>query len=157
MKILKKIKRSKFLTFIKNVWLFRNELNSFQRWDYRYNLSLFKKSFELTADYIEKYGYEIDETRLVRVERMRNFIKLLNNIDGDTISIAENILNLKTQSNYTFESIEDRPGYSRMIDNLSKEDQENNQKIYDLSNKITEDEWIELCSIFKDDMRGWWD
>jgi hypothetical protein len=151
------IKNSKFLKFIRNAWHFRKELSDFYKWDYTYNLQMLRRSLILTADHIEKYGNEVDESRLLKVQNMRRTITLLDSvIEGDFIGQAEQILNIETKSDFKFEKCDDS-NLSKMIDNLSDEDKENNKQIFALSDKLEEEQWKELWNIINDDMKGWWD
>jgi hypothetical protein len=165
MKIIRNITNNAFFRFIKNTWKFRKELSDFYSWDYTYNLNLFKKSIELTKDCIDKYGHEVDESRLPKIEKMKRVIELINNFnESNFIEQAQIILGLETVSNYSFESIEDKPEYYHMIDHATAEEQENNKKIFNLSMKLEEEQWNELWNIIKggdltdgSDMRTWWD
>lgn len=166
MKILKKISykiRNSFLiSYMRNMWNFRKELRNFYPWDYSFNLQMFKRSLELTKDYIEKYGNEIDETRIPKVEMMNRAITIMNNIiDGNEIDQAEQILNKKHSSNITFEKTDGN--LYKMVDNSPEEQKRINKEIFDLSNEISEKQWEELWSILKgnhkegSDLRNWWD
>ena len=60
-KLEKLVKRNKVKIFFKSLyyslsyfWDFRKEIWKFRTWDYRYNLKLFSRSIEPTADAIEK-------------------------------------------------------------------------------------------------------
>jgi hypothetical protein len=66
--------------FLKNVWYFRAELYDFESWDYRFNLNLFQKSLESTADYLENYGIEEDASRKKKVAKIRELFNYLKTI-----------------------------------------------------------------------------
>lgn len=161
-KISYKIRNSFLISYMRNIWNFRKELRNFYPWDYSFNLEMFKRSLELTKDYIEKYGNEIDETRIPKVEMMNRAIIIMNNIiDGNEIEQAEQILNKKYSSNITFEKTDGN--LYKMVDNSPEKQKKINNKIFDLSNEISEKQWEELWSILKgnnkegSDLRNWWD
>lgn len=146
--------------FLKNVWYFRAELYDFEPWDYRFNLDLFQKSLEATADFLEKYGIEEDEARNKKVAKMRRAIQLLeNNKNGYYIDRAEQELG----------ELHTRDWFSDNVQDLTAEEHNHNKKVYDRSSKIEEQEWKELWRIIKgkkfttyedwdgSDIRGWWD
>lgn len=78
----------RILHFIKNIWNFRKELWKFREFDYCYNIELFSKSIQLTANFIEKHGLEVDETRLPKVKQMRRFVQLVEDYEN-AIELAE--------------------------------------------------------------------
>ena len=84
----------KITRFLKNIWKFKRELWYFREYDYSFNIQLFCKSLLLTADFIEKNGYEVDETRLLKVKQMRRFVKLVEDYDR-TLDIAESELGIE--------------------------------------------------------------
>lgn len=149
--------------FFKNIWLFKKELIDFQSWDYSFNEQIFKRSLELTANYLEKYGFEEDVSRNKKILAIRRVIKLLQNeIDDNFLEQAEDELN----SSYICTKLFD--------DQLAEADMTNNKMIVEKAIQIQEDQWTELWSIIKgnfkfskgddwdevfngSDMRGWWD
>lgn len=72
LKLIRKIKR-----FLINLWEFKKELWRFRKFDYSFNVDLFCKSILLSADFIDEYGNEINETRLPKVRQMRRFVQLV--------------------------------------------------------------------------------
>lgn len=159
--------RYDFWRFFYNIWKFRKELLEFQPWDYSLNLRIFKQSLELTRSYLKEHGYEVEHSRDKKIVMMSRVIELLNNfIDQNFLDQAENQLNVK---------IFFGKGW------LTEEQKENNNKIYDLSTKLEDDQWKELWEIIHGnyhdkipknadyfngdydkifngtDMRGWWD
>lgn len=124
--------------FIKNVWLFKNELNNFELFDWSYPLSMFRRGLELECDYIEKYGMEEDEIRLKKIEKMRRAIDILKVHEDDLfMDLAEKHL-----------------GYEYKLDllindesQLSYSDKEKNTAIAKKSVEIEDDLWIELLDI----------
>jgi len=136
--------------FFKNVWRFKNELYNFYGWDYSYNLSIFRRSLEITADYLEKNGMEVDDSRLKKVEKMRRAIELLNNIRSNShIESAEKELGDLFLTDWEFEEVPDSNGSMRLIENETPEQKKHNSKVFARSNEIEEEEWNELWEIIK--------
>jgi hypothetical protein len=110
---------------------------NFRHWDYTYNLRILSKSLEPLRDSI-KGGYEVDISKLKKVQKIERAIEILNNITEDKyIDIAESQLGLKVNIDYIFDN--DAP----------EEVKEANGKIYDLSQEIEDKEWKELWVIFQ--------
>lgn len=142
--------------FFKNIWYFRKELYDFEAWDYRFNLNLFQRSLEATADYIEHRGYEVDESRLKKVAKMRRVIKLLD--ERDYIDQAEAELGELKNVGGWLDGKED-----------TLEEREHNSKVFKRAHEIEEQNWNELWDILKgkpytteeeydgSNLRGWWD
>jgi hypothetical protein len=136
--------------FFKNVWRFKSELYDFYPWDYSYNLSIFRRSLEITADDLEKNGMEVSESRLKKVEKIRRAIELLNNVRGNShIEAAEKELGNLFLSDWNFEEVPDSEGSFRLIDSETPEQKEHNSKVFARSNEIEEEEWNELFEILK--------
>jgi hypothetical protein len=129
------------------------------------------------SDNLEKQGLEVDEARLKKVEAMRRVIKLIQNYNNDSyIEMAESELGELIHHPWEFEDIEDKPGFSRLVDKETEEEKEHNRKIFDRSREIEESEWNELHQLLKGQdyskfdkdkewseqfngsgLRGWWD
>ena len=146
--------------FFKNVWYFRAELYDFEPWDYRFNLDLFQKSLEATADFLEKHGIEEDESRMKKVAKIRRVIELLkNDRAANWMEQAEAKLGEMNHSDWFIEDA--KP--------LTLEEIEHNRKVIKLSQELQQREWKELWRIIKgtryktyeewdgSDIRGWWD
>lgn len=146
--------------FLKNVWYFRAELYDFEAWDYRFNLNLFQKSLEATADYLEHRGIEESVSRKKKVQKIRRAILLLeNNKQGHYIDRAEKELG----------ELHTRDWFSGKTEDFTEEEWQHNRNVYDRSTEIEEQEWKELWQIIKgneyktyedwdgSDIRGWWD
>ena len=147
--------------FFKNVWYFRKELYDFEAWDYRYNLNLFQRSLEATADYIEHRGYEEEVSRMKKVTKMRRVLELLNQDRGDTYldQAQAELGELQNQSEWIWE--EGRES--------TPEEKLHNNKVFRRANEIEKQEWDELWNIIKGEeftsygeydgsnMKAWWD
>ena len=128
--------RYELLRGLKNFWFFRKQIWSFRPWDYTYQLDLLKRSLEPLGDCIEK-GMEIDETRLKKVDAIRRSISILENITKDRyIDLAEKAKETEVNVEYMFE--EEPEDISRK-----------NRDIFDLAQKMEEEEWIELFRLLR--------
>jgi len=122
---------------VRNIIFFRKEIWNFRPWDYTYNLRILSKSLEPLRDSI-KGGYEVDISKLKKVQKIERAIEILNNITEDKyINIAESQLGFKVNTDYIFDN--DAP------ENIK----EANGKIYSLSQEIEDKEWKELWVIFQ--------
>lgn len=136
--------------FFRNVKHFRKELWDFQRWDRGYNLRLFKRSLELTADYIEKYGYEVEVNRNKKVAKIRRVIELLDNqVDDKYMEIAEKELNKTLTTDYDFVKVPDKPGLCELVSKNTPEEDADNKILMKRSREIEEEQWNELWRILK--------
>ena len=143
-------KRDLWMLF-KNIWNFRRELYRFRTWDHQFNQDLFSRSLKLTADGIEKYGIEEDESRLKKVAMMRRAAALLRNREDEIYDMVEKEMG-PLNLDYMFVR-EDTP-----------EEAVHNRKYYDRVNEIMNAEREELWTILKGtgeldgtDIRRWWD
>lgn len=174
-------------TFFGNIWKFRKELYSHQWWDYRYTLEMLHRSLSIMVVKLEKDGIEEDTSRMKKVTKIKRAIELLKHkLDDDYVDRAEIELGQLIMHDWKFEDVPDRPGYSRLVDNETKEEKAHNSKVFKLARSIEDREWRELWNIFKgqsmldykkfkktlsteeqataygkwfngSDMRGWWD
>jgi len=136
--------------FFKNVWKFKKELYEFYPWDYNYNLSIFRRSLELTADNVEKYGWEVSESRLKKVAKMREAIELLKRVNASSYTeMAEKELGNLILHDWEFEEVEDRPGSVRLVDNDTPKEKQHNRKVFKRAREIEEAEWKELWKIIQ--------
>lgn len=171
--------------FFRNIWRFRKELWNTYSWDSSYTLKMLKRNLELTADYIEKYGHEVDGPRLKKVAAMRRAIEILTYHTEDTfIELAEKQLGKE----YIYQDLEFEPVEGTDSYQLKRDDsiEEHNSDIRELSLKIERETWAELFKILQgqdysefrtrqikaagtdaeqdwedwfdgSDIRGWWD
>ena len=163
--------------FFKNVWTFRKALWNHYWFDHHGTLMFLETGLTHISDTVEKYGNEVDESRLKKVEAMRRAIKLIKNYNEDNyIDMAEKELGELVLHDWEFEEVPDNPGYSQLIDNDTPEEKEHNKKVFDRAREIEEQEWDELFVILKGQdytkfdkdidwdkqfdgsgLRGWWD
>ncbi len=172
--------------FFGNIWKFRKELYSHDWYDYRYTLEMIHRSLTIMVDRLEKDGIEEDGSRGKKVAKIKRAIQLLDNrLSDNYIEQAEKELGDLIMRDWEFEPTDDGKHY-QLKDNLNKEEQSHNSKVFKLSHSIDDREWRELWNIFKgqsildykkhlktlpkeeqanawndwfngSDMRGWWD
>lgn len=171
--------------FFKNIWKFRKGLWNHYWFDHHGTLRFLEIGLTDMADRIEKDGMEVDSSRLKKVAKMRRAIELIKNYNEDNyIEMAEKELGELVLHEWEFESVEDKPGYSRLVDNDTEEEKDHNRKVFERAHEIEENEWNELFTILKgrpspefqmfldksenkesawdnwfdgSGMRGWWD
>lgn len=156
-------------TFFKNIWIFRKALWEWQYWDYQFTLHLLKISIEKSADGIEKYGNEVEESKNKKIAKMRRAVVILNNfaqqnfIDhaekelGDVIHREMSFKEIRSDSEAyeiagernLFDEVGDDNKLYEWINNNTPEENEHNSKIYDRSDEIEKLQWNELWNIFK--------
>ena len=69
--------------FFKNVWTFRKALWNHYWFDHHGTLMFLETGLTHISDTVEKYGMEIDETRLKKVTAMRRAVQLIKNYNED--------------------------------------------------------------------------
>ena len=171
--------------FFKNIWKFRKGLWNHYWFDHHGTLKFLEIGLTDMADRIEKDGMEVDSSRLKKVSKMRRAIELIKNYNEDNyIEMAEKEIGKLVLHDWEFEDVEDKPGYSRLVDNDTEEEKDHNRKVFERAREIEEKEWSELFTILKgrpspefqmfldksedkksawdnwfdgSDMRGWWD
>ena len=163
--------------FFKNVWTFRKALWNHHWFDHHGTLMFLETGLTHISDTVEKYGHEVDEGRLKKVDAMRRAIQLIQNYNNDSyIDMAETELGKLILHDWEFESVPDKPEYSQLVDKDTPEEKEHNKKVFDRAHEIEKQEWDELFVILKGQdytkfdenidwdkqfdgsgLRGWWD
>lgn len=138
----------KYFELKENIWsfikLFRISVK-FRPWDYMGVLIMLKRQISLMADYKEKYGYEIEETKIPKIERMRETTQLLDNFIKDDFYERCGYDSSKTKIKV------DNSG----ILNFERE-QSNVDKIFEEAKKLEEKEWKKLINNLSY-LKEWWD
>jgi hypothetical protein len=160
MKILENIKNSRLYDILKSFYydiryMIFNQFKYFKivskmrEWDYEYILQMMKFQLEILCDCIEKYGNEINESRIPKIEKMKYAIELLNNL------IEQNQLE---RCGYIADAVELKRENNRLkfVKNPKYSDY-NEKEVFNKSLELEEKEWNELFNILKTDMRFWWD
>lgn len=149
--------------FIENIWLFRKQLWRFRVWDYSYNLKIFMRSFELTAEALES-KYAFSERAKKDAKDIRKFIQLLE-IYHDPFCEAERLTGKKFNSlfceafgeNFLIES--DKTDGS--LKNKTKEEQELAKKEYENFSEIVQNvekrAWKNAWKLISRRGQCWWD
>ena len=166
--------------FFRNLWLFRKNL-----WNHTwYNgdgsvLPWVKTAVDDMAWRIEKYGHEVDESRLKKVAKMRRLSYLIDVcVKDEFIEEAEKELGFKyVYYPFEFEEVLGNDKSYTLKQNETPEDKENNSKLLNRSHEIQKEYWGEICAIIKgpdydamraseedwdklydgSDLRAWWD
>ena len=166
--------------FFRNLWLFRKNL-----WNHTwYNgdssvLPWVKTAVDDMAWRIEKYGHEVDESRLKKVAKMRRLSYLIDVcVKDEFIDEAEKELGFKyVYYPFEFEEVLGNDKAYTLKQNETPEDKENNSKLLNRSHEIQKEYWAEICAIIKgpdydamraseedwdklydgSDLRAWWD
>ena len=166
--------------FFRNLWLFRKNL-----WNHTwYNgdssvLPWVKTAVDDMAWRIEKYGHEVDESRMKKVAKMRRLSYLIDVcVKDEFIDEAEKELGFKyVYYPFEFEEVLGNDKVYTLKQNETPEDKENNSKLLNRSHEIQKEYWEELCTIIKgpdydamraseedwdklydgSDLRAWWD
>jgi len=148
--------------FFRNLWLFRKNL-----WNHTsYNgdgsvLPWVKTAVDDMSWRIEKYGLEVDESRLKKVAKMKRLSYLIDVCVKDSfIEEAEKELGFEyIYTNFEFEEITDKTFDNpfgndgkklyQLKDNETPEQKENNKKLLVRAHEIQKEYWEELCQIIK--------
>ena len=166
--------------FFRNLWLFRKNL-----WNHTwYNgdssvLPWVKTAVDDMAWRIEKYGHEVEESRMKKVAKMRRLSYLIDVcVKDEFIDEAEKELGFKyVYYPFEFEEVLGNDKVYTLKQNETPEDKENNSKLLNRSHEIQKEYWEELCTIIKgpdydamraseedwdklydgSDLRAWWD
>ena len=127
--------------FVKNVWRFRKPLSNHYWWDHHSMLQFMETALVHMSDNLKTRGNEVEVPRMKKVIAMRRAIELIKNYnEGNYIEMAEKELGEVIHHPWEFEDIEDKPGFSRLIDKDTDED----DNLWD--------EWFDGSGI-----KGWWD
>jgi hypothetical protein len=163
--------------FFKNIWTFRKALWNHYWFDHHGTLKFLEIGLTNISDTVEKYGHEVDESRLKKVAAMRRAIELIKNYNEDNyIDMAEKELGELMIHDWEFEPVPYKPGYSQLVDNDTDEERVHNRKVFDRARELEKQEWDELFVILKGQdytkfdkdidwyeqfdgsgIKGWWD
>jgi hypothetical protein len=134
--------------FLKNLKTYSKDLWNTYPWDTHGALRLLRTNIRITADTIEKYGHEVDESRLKKIEKMRRAVDILNyHIEDDFIDLAEEQLG-KTVSDWVdFAKDDKHPDWVKLVSKATEQEEKDNSAIYALARKLENDTWKELFEI----------
>ena len=81
---------------------------------------------------------------------MKRAAELIRNYNEDLyIEMAEAELGDVIHHEWEFEEVEDKPGYSRLVDKETEEEKDHNRKVFERAREIGEQEWKELWRILQ--------
>lgn len=81
---------------------------------------------------------------------MKRAAELMRNYNEDLyIDMAEAELGEVIHYDWEFEEVEDKPGYSRLVDKETEEEKDHNRKVFERASEIEEQEWKELWRILQ--------
>jgi hypothetical protein len=148
--------------FFRNLWLFRKNL-----WNHTwYNgdgsiLPWVKTAVDDMAWRIEKYGHEVDESRMKKVAKMKRLSYLIDVCVNDSfVDVAEKELGIEMiYHDWEFEEVpgrtmdnplgEKNEKLYQLVDKDTPEEKEHNRKILKRAHEIQREYWEELCLIIK--------
>ena len=163
--------------FIRNLRRFRKALWHYRTYD-PHGIYVFNHiGLSNMAEYIEKYGLEIDESRLKKVQKMRRAAELYKNfMEGNFIDQAEAELGELIIYPIEFEPSDEHPSYFVMKETENADEKAHNKAVFDRAREIEEEQWNELFDILRGQdyskfdkevdwykqfdgtgLRGWWD
>lgn len=146
----------KFKNFIVNCWQFRKELQQFQPYDWVYNLKMFRRSLELTRDYIAEHGNEEMSSRVVKLHNMNFVISTLYDFEDDTfIQQAEEQLGYVFYHSMRFEKVDDN--HYKLVTEHDDRQEDRNNRIGMLADELEKESWEQLWNTLNKHLRGWWD
>ncbi len=144
----------KFKTGIYNFWFFAKIIWNFRWWDYTFNLDLFSRSLEYTANKTTKYGnHEGSERTVAQIKELISLIEKVRT--GTFIEEAEKTVGYEIDTDWTFLEIPGRGSYK--ISNGPSYNKEKENEVFDLSHKLEEANWHLIWKKLDEEMQGWWD
>lgn len=146
--------------FLTNVWRFRKELWKFRQWDYSFNLAIFTRSLEITAEHLAS-EHCVCENGDRDAADIRKFLKMLE-ISENSIPEAERILGVDYMDTHSkvYPLFENRFCDVSWQDKPREEwnqDQKNYQKFSVLIPQLEERNWRNAWKFYARKGRNWWD
>ena len=130
--------------FIENIWLFRKALWNYRWFDRNYLFMFMTKALSDMADNTEKKGWEIDKTRIKKVDKMFRAARILDNIvQHNYTEMAEKQLGKELKIDW------DITEEGELVFTTLKKQEKINKQIRTLADKLEEEEWKELWRIFQ--------
>lgn len=136
--------------FLKNIWLFRKALSEHHWWDHHGVLMFLQTGVSHMAENVEKKGSEIPESRLKKVQAMRRLAVLIENYtEHKFVEMAEKEMGEIKVHKMDFIPDDDNPEYFKMLDNLTEEEREHNNRVFERAGEIEKQEWDEFCELIR--------
>jgi hypothetical protein len=144
------IVRYEFPNYLRNLKRFRKGLWHFRWYDRHGIFVLLNDGLTVMADKTERYGIEIDETRLKKVTKMRRAAELLQNfVEENFVEQAEAEIGALIMKKIEFTPSETHPGSYELVDNDTPEEKKHNRSIFNRAHEIEAEQWNELMEILK--------
>lgn len=125
--------------FLKNVWRFRRELFHFRDFDYAYNLRIFARSLEITAEFLES-GDAMSASAKRDARDIRKFLRYLRTHE-EPMREAER-LSGKDFAELYLDPDTQRPEFRELME---------------LAEKVEVRSWKNSWKLIARRGRGWWD
>jgi hypothetical protein len=136
--------------FFRNVWLFRKSLTQFHWYNLDSTLMFMKDALDHSIPLYETKGYEVPESRELKIEKMKRLQYLLScHFEYNYIDLAEEELGKLSPKPFRFEKLDDGSDYYVMKSNLTEEEQAHETKVYDRAHQIEKEQWDEIIEIIK--------
>ena len=146
--------------FFKNVWVFRKELAAFRRYDYCYNLNLFTKSLEETANFLDS-NKSVACSSVENAEEIRTFVDLLthsqhpDNLAEARIGYAPDLTLFFDKWNTALDAANKNGDV--WVDMTLPERTAKDDEYHVECDRIEKEMWDEAWNLFIKRARHWWD
>ena len=143
--------RYDFPKFIRNIWLFRKALWNYSWWRGQHSVLPFMKTALVDmAITIDERGHEVEESSSKKVAKMLRAAKLMEHfIEENFVEMAEDELGEIVHHPWEFEDVPNMPGYSRLVDKDTPEEEAHKRKVFERAREIEKEMWDELWYIMK--------
>jgi hypothetical protein len=126
-------------------------------WDFNFtSMEMLKLNLEILLPRIEN-GYEVDESRLVKVANIKRCIELIDRLVKDDY-VTE--LGGLTDHPIEFVPVDDNSESGEKLYTMkefrTQEEIDHDGQILRLSLKLRENDWVELWQTIQDGAEGWW-
>ena len=111
-----------------------------------YNLLILKRSLERTVKSLNT-GFEVDETRIPKINDINRVCEIINNMDEDNYTDKCGELH-KCNTSWELDNFFDN--------DLTYEQKKENLEIYKKAQELEEEELVEFVEILKN-IKSWWD
>ena len=135
--------------FFRNLWYFKKILWQYGNWDFHYTLHFMLLTITQLREGVNN-GYEVEGSRNKKVAQMDRVIELLkNHVDDNFIEQAEKVHGELILHPWKTKPVEGKPDFVELIDQDTEEEKAHNSKVFELSHKLENEQWIELWDIIK--------
>jgi hypothetical protein len=144
-----------FFTSIYNFWYFGKAVWQWRSWDYRFTTEILGQALIRMADDIEKYGIEIREDRMPKVQDMRTVASIL--LEQNIFEHEDELSNLMKKQKMNFVPCEDSDNYRLEFSGLTEEEDSRLIQVLHQKYDWQNNEFIRAFDICGKNMQGWWD